>query len=354
VRTLILILAALTPAEVRAAGGTLPPAERPSTPPLAARRESAPAPLVWEPGEGRRFLSEPGRVWLVTPETAVTGWAVGDGERREIRQTRLRIEERRDGRYQPLAWLQHVANTEVALLAPGDPRLADPGVALSDSLRPWPNVCAVSFYDLDRALDLNGNDRMELPVRFFATVAEPATGILLVEPDAQGAPRIVPVAELVSLVRFPDGVLTAIRWERPARDPVLEARLPSLHRCRFLSLLGIRGGTECETCCEIPVILHRNREGIFRPTYDPEVHRALLDRLRGDLALVQEGTSDPLASAEQAALARAASFFYLTGTAEGTGDQLRKALGPRADQPAALLLLRRLDQFFLVDEAKPE
>jgi hypothetical protein len=328
-----------------------PPAERPPTPALATARESVSTRLNWEPGEPRSFLSEPGRVWLVTPETAVTGWAISADRRREIQQTRLRIDERQGDSLRPLAWLQHVGNTEILLLRPGDSRLDFIGTALSDSLRPWPNTCSLSLLEQDRALDLNLNNRMELAVRFFATVSEPASGIVLVEPDSAGAPRLVAPEELADRVLLREAVLTAIRWQPPSRDPILELRVAPLYRCRFLSLLGIRGATECETCCEIPVMLVRTKDGAFRAAYDREVHSGLLERLKADLTLVQEGRSDPMSSEERAALARAASFFYLTGHGAATGDELRKALGARATQPAALLLLKKLDEFFLPESA---
>ena len=203
---------------------------RPETPPPAWKRTAAPAPLHWEAGPVHRFVARPRVVWRVTPETARTGWAGDSLERREIRQTRLRLELERAGEGpELLGWVQHLANTEVALLRPGDSRLDDPGPALADSLLPWPNACVLTVYDLDHALDLNLNNLMELPVRFFASVADPAgAGILLIEPDSTGRPRFVPPQEFTGTVRFEEAILTAIRYPPGKRDPIIDAQLPSL------------------------------------------------------------------------------------------------------------------------------
>ncbi len=324
---------------------------RPETPPPAWKRTAAPAPLHWEAGPVHRFVARPRVVWRVTPETARTGWAGDSLERREIRQTRLRLELERAGEGpELLGWVQHLANTEVALLRPGDSRLDDPGPALADSLLPWPNACVLTVYDLDHALDLNLNNLMELPVRFFASVADPAgAGILLIEPDSTGRPRFVPPQEFTGTVRFEEAILTAIRYPPGKRDPIIDAQLPSLERCRFLARLGIRGSTDCVSCCRIPIQLRRDTKGIFHPGYDRATHRTLLDRLKEDLSLLGSGGNEPLNSEEQAALARAASFFYLTGTGSETRQELLKALGPRGDLAPTRLLLNRLDAYFLLE-----
>ncbi len=88
--------------------------------------------------------------------------------------------------------------------------------------------------------------------------------------------------------------------------------------------------------------------------YVREVQGSLLPRVQADLNLVHSGESDPMATGEQVALARAAAFFYLTGQGQETiRESLAKALGPRGDQAGVRLLLNRLAKYFLQEPADP-
>jgi hypothetical protein len=349
---LFLLVAAAAPAAPQNAVPSRPPTS--PTPALGrpelvrpATREAA-GHLTWAEGPARRFLWHPGQIWLVVPETAIVGWLVRPGERRPIRQTRIRIEEERGGGNRVLAWLQHTANTEVSVLFPGDVRLRTIGAAVDDSLRPWPNACSLLPYDLDRDIDLNRNGRMELPLSSSASLPDPAASrILLLEADETGKPRIVPTSEFVGTVRFEEGIITSIRFPAGATDPVLEGQLLPLYNCRFLARLGIRGEEACRTCCLVSMVLHRDKQGMFLPVFDQETQRGLLDRSRADLSMVNGGGPGPLTPREQAALSRAAAFFYLTGMGRDTREQLRTALDSRASLPQSVQLLDRLDRFFL-------
>jgi hypothetical protein len=284
----------------------------------------------------------------VVPETAVTGWMARPGERRPIRQTRLRIEDDHKGKHHVLAWLQHTANTEVSILLPGDRRLGATGAAMDDSLRPWPNTCSLRPYDLDRDIDLNHNGRMELPIRSSVSLPDPAASlILLLEADDHGRPRLVPMSEFVGTVRFDEGIITSIGFPKDAKGPVLEGQFLPLYNCRFLARLQIPGQEACRYCCMIPMVLHRDESGLFQPVFDKTAQRGLLTRFQSDIAVLQQSGPGPLIPSEKTALARAAAFLYLTGVGRGTREEIEKALGPRAKLPQSVQLLDRLDRFFL-------
>lgn len=323
-----------------------PGIDRPE-PPSSGTREAATS-LTWTEGPARRFLWSSGKAWLVVPETAVTGWMARSGERRPIRQTRLRIEDDHKGKHHVLAWLQHTANTEVSILLPGDRHLDATGAAMDDSLRPWPNTCSLRPYDLDRDIDLNHNGRMELPIRSSVSLPDPAASlILLLEADDHGRPRLVPMSEFVGTVRFEEGIITSIGFPKDAKDPVLEGQFLPLYNCRFLARLQIPGQEACRYCCMIPMVLHRDESGLFQPVFDRTAQRGLLTRFQSDIAVLQRGGPGPLISSEKTALARAAAFLYLTGVGRGTRGEIEKALGPRAKLLQSVQLLDRLDRFFL-------
>lgn len=320
--------------------------DRPELPPPGTRE--AATGITWTEGPARRFLWSRGKAWLVVPETAVTGWLVRPGERRPIRQTRLRIEDHRKGRRHVLAWLQHTANTEVSILLPGDRRLGGTGTATDDSLRPWPNACSLRPYDLDQDIELNRNGRMELPIKSSVSLPDPAASlILLLEADDNGRPRLVPSREFVGTVRFEEGIITSIRFPTGAKDPVLEGQFLPLYNCRFLARLQIPGQEACRNCCMVSMVLHRDENGLFQPVFDKAAQGGLLTRLEADVAVVQQGGPGPLTPREKAALARAAAFLYLTGAGRGTREQMERALGSRANLPQSAQLLSRLDRFFL-------
>lgn len=316
-------------------------------PPLPGIREVA-TEIIWTEGSAREFTHSRGRTWRVVPETAVTGWLVRPGERRAIHQTRLRIEDQRKGKQRVLAWLQHTANTEVSILRPGDGRLGRIGAAIDDSLRPWPNACSVMLYELDHSIDLNRNGRMELPIRSSVSLPDPSASLLLfLEADDHGLPRLVPKSEFVGTVRFEEGIITSARFQKGMEDPVLEAQWLPLYQCRFLARLQIPGEEACRNCCMIPMVLRRDEDGFFRPAFDKTTQGGLLKRFEAEVAALQQGGPGPLTPPEMVALARAASFLYLTGVGGGTREQLEKALGPRARLPRTAQLLDRLDRFFL-------
>jgi hypothetical protein len=349
---LIRILASLSPL-LLTGQSPLPRME----PPVPIHREKAPAPPHWITVDAREFTCWPDEWWFVVQEKAVTGAVVEGSKRREIRQTRLRIqsmpraatgENPRD-----LAVLQHIGGTEVALLSPDDPRLFDLGPVSDDAEHPWPTACGLGLYDLDRAVDLNGNGRGELVVKAFATSADPAAfRLLLLEADIHGRPQFVSPTDFIGTIRFDDGILTDIRLPAGRDEVLLDAELLSMYRCRFLALLGVRGESPCENCCMLQFTLRRDSHGIFQPIYERDRQAPMLERTTGELQKILDvDPITPLSPAEEAALANAAAFYYLTGSGRQTRFQIEDGIGARAHQVRVKLLLQKLDRFFLRDQS---
>lgn len=318
--------------------------------PQQLRRVASPIPLEWEAATSRKVVCRPGVYWTLTHEKTISGWAEGEGVSREIHQTRIRFDLGREGEGGTVGYLQHTGSTEVRILLPGDPRLTEAGPAVSDSLRPWPNACGISFHDLPQSLDLNRNDTSEVVFRRFATIPDPeASALVLVEADPNGIPRMVKLPEFVGTVRFDQGKLTSIVWPQGARHPHLHAEFLPLHDCLFTAQLGIRGEPPCRDCCMIPVVLEADQDGVYHPVYSRDVQRHLLERLGSDLGTVINAPADSaLTSAAQFALARAGAFFYLTGTGRNTRSHLEQALEGRTADLQVSLLLHRLDEYFLL------
>lgn len=319
-----------------------------------AHRECAPAPLVWKVMGSWTFSCAPDRIWFLTQEKTITGYVVEGAIRRPIEQTRIAFSAPAGDRVRTLAWLQHVSDTEVALLRPGDPRATNPAPALDDSLTPWPNPCGLSFdADPDRPIDLNHNGRPEAVFEQFAAIAGPeAANLVLVEADSLGFPRLVAPVGLVGTIRFDQGVFTSITWPKDSPGPEIQARLLTLYRCRFLALLGLRGRNECDTCCETPIYLHADPQGILQPVYRYDDQKLFIQRQQDDLLLMTEGIpGQPPSTAQLAALARAASFYYLTGTGRLTRRQLEQQLGAEGRDYHFQLLLAKLDRFFLLPQS---
>ncbi len=340
--TLILMLLTAYPAPA--------PAQLNIQKPQQLRRVASPLPLEWESVNSRVVVCRPGLLWTVTQEKTISGWAEGEGVSREIQQTRIRFDLGEDGEGGTVGYLQHTGNTGVRILTPGDPRLTKAGPAVSDSLRPWPNACGISFQELSQALDLNANNTNEIPFRRFGTIPGPAaSGIVLVEADSEGVPRIVELTEFVGTVRFDEGNLTGINWPPGARHPRLKAEFLPLSDCRFIAQLGIRGEPPCGDCCRIPIVLQADENGVYHPVYDKDTQNYLLSRLTEDLGKVVNAPVDSSLTPEaQIALARAGAFFYLTGTGRNSRSYLERALEDRPLELEVSLLLHRMDEYFLL------
>ncbi len=317
-------------------------------PPDTAKREWAPGPLEWTPGESRRFACAPHHTWILTVEEATTGTAVTERTRTPIRQTRIRIALDTGGRPRDLAFLQHVGDTEVQLLAPGDPRLNAVINPVDSRDYPWPNMARLSFRDLPFPLDLDQNGRPELAINRWASISDPAAfGILLLEADAAGSPHLLALSDLAKTIRFTDADIVDIEMPAGAFDPILHVVYQPLYRCRFLAQIGIRGEPNCETCCMFPILLRRAESG-YVPTYDRLTQQALLDRCTGEIGAIRDADpSLPPTTGDEVAIANVAAFFYLTGTGRNTRSEMIRMLGDRSRNARVLILLDRIEKYFL-------
>ncbi len=330
-----------------------PPAPASPLPATIVERIPATGIPEWTVVDERRFVREPRRTWHLYLEETTSGHAKSKGREIDIRQTRIRVAEKKPGsdRELDLGYIQHLSNLEVAVLDPGDPRVDEPAVRHDDPDNPWPNVAGLHFFETPRSFDIDRDDRNEFVVRYYATVGSPeARGVLVISEDEFGMLRIVPPTEFVGTVRAENLHLVDLSWTSTAvPDPIIRAQLLSLSECRFLAQLGIRGEAgDCKDCCSLPIFLERSTDSQFHPIFDRQVQGTILDRVRGDIARISQGPEDQdLSSLEQAALSRMASFFYLTGSARSTRANLEKALGPRAEMYKTRLLLERLESYFL-------
>ncbi|MFN8548829.1 MAG: hypothetical protein U0527_12905 [Candidatus Eisenbacteria bacterium] len=274
-----------------------------------------------------------------------------------LRQTRIKITrpEGAGARGRTLGYVVHSSNTTLTVLPPDDPRVDAAPNLIEDPNQPWPNGCGLDVVTLAHPIDLDRDNRQELVLKRYATIGSRAGRALeIVEPDSTGLPRLVPMSDYVRGLRTEELQLTDVTWLKKDREPTLIAEHRALEECLFLAQIGIRGEKECPDCCQVTLVLQRATDLFFYPNYVRDLQGGQLDRLRSDLKEVSIGQPEqPLNSAQEASLARAAAFFYLTGSGSRSRGQLVEVLGPRATRFRTQLLLDRLERYFTpVDTTK--
>ncbi len=91
--------------------------------------------------------------------------------------------------------------------------------------------------------------------------------------------------------------------------------------------------------------------GGYETYYDRETQQKLLNRPRVDLSRVAaRNFTEPLAPYEKVFIARAASFFYLTGTGAETRSVVLGGVGPREIDFRIQELVVQVDRFFRPEE----
>lgn len=322
----------------------------PELPPANAIRVAA-THLEWHTLSSSLHTVDPRTRWLVFVEETSPGSVTVAGMTRPLRQTRIKItlpegKPVRAGRV--LGYVVHASNTDLEVLAPGDPRLESAPTLIEDADKPWPNGCGIEVVTLAHPIDLDRDNRQELVLKRYATIGSRAGRALeVIEPDSTGFPRLVPMSDYVRGIRSDELQLTEVTWLKKDVEPTLIAEHRGLEACLFLAKLGIRGEKECPDCCQVLLVLQRATDLYFYPNYVRDLQGGQLDRLRSDLKEVSIGEPElPLNSGQEASLARAAAFFYLTGSGSRSRAQLAEVLGPRATRFRTQLLLDRLERYF--------
>ncbi|MBK8232264.1 MAG: hypothetical protein IPK72_17180 [Candidatus Eisenbacteria bacterium] len=331
----------------------------PPLPPGDARREAAPGPLTWKSIHTTVHVIDPRVRWQIAVEECSPGTLIAFDQRRPLRQTRLRIS-RAEGRGAKagatLGLLMHLDNLEVALLPPDDPRVTAAPTVQADSLNPWPNTCGLEVRELEHPIDLDLDGRQEVIVKRYATIAgRAASGLLVLAADQGGRPVLLPLPSIVRGLRSESLQLQDLHWNRKDLQPTLVCDHLGLVGCGFLNEVGIRGEAQCEDCCQVTILLQRATDLFYHPNYVRDRQLGQLDRLRSDLKEIAIGDpAQALTSYQEASLARAAAFLYLTGAGPRARETLITALGPRAATFRPRLLLDRLERYFTpVDSTIP-
>jgi hypothetical protein len=312
-----------------------------------------PSPGPWRITERASVPARDGTSWELVVSERPLGTIPGD--RAEIRILQPRVVVRRiSGR----------DTTSVAVLLPTDNRALGvfpaaspeqtrvPAEMRDDGIARWPNLCRVSILDASGSLDPNGDGFPEVALRRFCSCPETSCSGIVLLTLKPPSPEILDPSSLVAGVRIGDAALVEIL---PGDDPAAPGFVLApdlLEECRFVALLGIRGNNECSGCCRFPVLLRRAEGGSYEVYYDRTRQSGWLGRAKDDIAAVAAGDADrPLQSIEEAQIARAAAFFYLTGSGEQTRRTVSDGLGVRSRDFRAQDLLRRLDELFLARPA---
>ncbi|MEZ4652703.1 MAG: hypothetical protein R3E12_03620 [Candidatus Eisenbacteria bacterium] len=248
--------------------------------------------------------------------------------------------------------MQHTGVATIEILRPGDPRLEASPVVRDDAPDPWPTSCGFNFVDTPHTIDIDEDDRLDLPVKFYATSSTRRLRLLLLDEGPDGVPNLVSVEDVVEMIDPRQLALQDLVYPENTEQAAPGSTLPAAREMPFPGSAGDSGEATCDDCCDMPVFLREIVYRHFVPTYyRPEQH-GLLERVRQDITTVssaEPGTA--LRSVDQAALARMASFFYLTGQGQQTREQLETALGERKLDFRAQLLMDRLEKLFITPKA---
>ena len=333
------------------ARGENPQDRQPVRPPPAPATWTA-APGKWVEMESAEITDPHGTVWRVEVAGRRIGTLSGETREVEVRTPRVRIRQVADAETLAVAVLLPIDNTAVAIFPPGSKQESFvPSELGEDRIARWPNLCNISLLDVTGDLDIDADGVPEVALRRFCSCsAEGCSGITLLELDPDG-PDLLDPASLVDEIYLGDLTLDHIEaGEYPSR-PLLRVSLAYLEDCRFIAAAGIRGASDCPGCCYFPVLLRPVDGGSYETYYDRAMQQKLLGRARVDLSRVAARSfTEPLAPYEKTYIARAASFFYLTGTGAETRSVVLEGLGPREIDFRIQELAVRIDRFFRPEE----
>ncbi len=311
------------------------------------------SPGPWETLQ-REVISGAGRSggdWVLLVERRRIGSILGGRAEIDVTTSRLRVLEMRGRDSLKRAVVLPTSNRDLAVFAPEDPEVENVPIRLTaDRWGRWPNLCSLTILDAQAGFDLDKDGALEIALRRVCSCpSSECSGIAFLSLDADGVRLLDPSRLVAGLDVGPLRVRDIRPGEDPAR-PILDVAPEMLDGCRFIARLGIRGEAECEECCSFPVLIRPDERG-YAVFFDRSSQMEALRRAEKDLGWVAAGNPvEPLRPMELALVARAASFYYLTGTGDSAKETIVEILGPRARDFQLVTLLRRIDDLFLAPE----
>jgi hypothetical protein len=335
-------------------------AQSPAGPGHPRRAEGDPRPA--DPARAAVWTPDPGS-WVTLERQAIHGakgwdWLIESGQRRlgsltgqrtavEVDLPRIVIGRVERGETTLVCVLLPDGNRDLILRPPGSgDESAQPSEATEDAYGRWPNPCSFAIHDASGNLDLDGDGTPEIAIRRFCSCASvPCSGIVFIELDPR-EPRLLDIPSIIGNADLGPVTIRETDGRKDPARPILTIAPDLLDGCRFIAMAGVRGASECDDCCVIPVLAGPVKGG-YALFYDPDRQKEQLRQAQKDIGYVAAGAPGPFRSNEEAQIARAASFYYLTGLGSKTRDLLTNELGARGRDPRALELLERLDEIFL-------
>jgi hypothetical protein len=332
----------------KAAGAAAPESAdstRPYTPP-ARQAAWIPSPGAWETLDRQRVDTRDGSHWLIESARRRLGEITGGRGPVEIDLPRIAFNRIAAGETTRVAVLLPDGNRDLILRPPGSAEeSAVPSEPTEDAYGRWPNACGLLVLDGSGRLDLDDDGAPEIAVRRWCSCPSlPCEGIEFIELETAG-PVFLDLPGIIRNVEVGTVVVQGMERGRDAARPTLRLAPDMLDGCRVIAVAGVRGTSECADCCRFPVLVRPNGAG-YEVFYDSKVQKTQLQRAQKDIGYVAVGTG-PLRSAEEAQIARAASFYYLTGLGSRTPGLILEGLGARGNDPGVRGLLDRLDAVFL-------
>ncbi len=331
-------------------------AQRPTwaEPPYVAPQRRAdwiPSPGPWEPLENVVLVDPEGETWRIASERRLLGGLRDRPVDLPVYLPRIVFERIHGGDTSAVAVLLPSDNGSVRIFPPDDPEISGvPSAPGEDTWGRWPNPCSFSIIDATGKLDLDADGRIEVAIgRMCSCPSVACSGTVFVTLGPDGASILDP-ADLVHDVRLGRVSVREMIATTDSSRPVLRVDPEVLDQCRFITLAGVRGHNDCAGCCSFPVMLRPIVGGEYETYYDSQRQKVWKDKSNEYVTFVISG--DPLSppsSEEEAKLAQAAAFFYLTGSGGNSHGELNIALGDRARDFHLQEVLNRLDRVFLPD-----
>ena len=302
----------------------------------------------WEETESVRVVDPAGRRWRLSIGGRRIGWLTSGRSEAAVDLPRLSIIEIGARDSATTGVLFPVSGRSWVLREPGsDEEDAVPDRLQEEGTGRWPNLCSIRLLDATGLLDLDADGYIEVAVRSMCACADASCNDILFVELRPGSPLMLDPAALTPDLRVGEARVRELIPSADSSRPILSLEPSLLVDCRFISRLGVRGTPDCADCCLFPVLIGP-KDGIYSAYYDPQRQGEALKRAENDIGYVAAGPPGrPLRADEEALVARAASFYYLSGTGARTRQVIIEALGDRGRDLRLQTLLRHLDELFL-------